>query len=84
MKKYFGFILFVLTLSCDKIDSPLPEEYGKFDWSLYPLDPTTYPYVLLTLLVIGGKTLTQKEYYLKTIQDISALTALLPLAMLKT
>ena len=44
MKKYFGFILFVLILSCDKIDSPLPEEYGKFDWSLYPLDPATYPY----------------------------------------
>jgi len=44
MKKYFGFIVCILILSCDKIDSPLPEEYGEFDWTLYPSDPTTYPY----------------------------------------
>jgi len=44
MKKYFGFIVCILILSCDKIDSPLPEEYGEFDWTLYPFDPTTYPY----------------------------------------
>ena len=44
MKNYFGFILLITILSCDKIESPLPEEFGKFDWSLYPGDPSNYPY----------------------------------------
>ena len=44
MKNYFGFILLITMLSCDKIESPLPEEFGKFDWSLYPGDPSNYPY----------------------------------------
>jgi hypothetical protein len=44
MKNYFGFILLITILSCDKIVSPLPEEFGKFDWSLYPGDPSNYPY----------------------------------------
>ena len=44
MKNYFGIILLITILSCDKIESPLPEEFGKFDWSLYPGDPSNYPY----------------------------------------
>tara|TARA_B110001452_G_scaffold105116_1_gene87153 strand:- start:698 stop:1609 length:912 start_codon:yes stop_codon:yes gene_type:complete len=46
MRNYFGFILVVLIISCDKIESPLPEEFGKFDWSLYPQDPSSYNYNL--------------------------------------
>ena len=46
MKNYFGFILVFLILSCDKIESPLPDEYGKFNWALYPQDPSGYPYNL--------------------------------------
>ena len=46
MKKYFGFILVFLILSCDKIESPLPEEYGKFNWTLFPQDPSSYSYNL--------------------------------------
>jgi hypothetical protein len=44
MKNYFGIFLLITILSCDKIENPLPEEFGKFDWSLYPGDPSNYPY----------------------------------------
>ncbi len=49
MKKYLKYLLFLLLFSCDKIENPLPEEYGKLDWSLYPGDPSNYPYDLVNL-----------------------------------
>ena len=49
MKKYFKYLLVICIFSCDKIESPLPEEYGKFDWSLYPGDPVDYNYDLVNL-----------------------------------
>ena len=49
MKKYLKYLLFFLLFSCDKIENPLPEEYGKLDWSLYPGDPSNYPYDLVNL-----------------------------------
>ncbi|MBH19297.1 MAG: hypothetical protein CL851_02625 [Crocinitomicaceae bacterium] len=47
MKKYFKYFLIISIFSCDKIENPLPEEYGKFDWSLYPGDPADYSYDLV-------------------------------------
>tara|TARA_Y100000991_G_C21970775_1_gene349313 strand:- start:436 stop:1371 length:936 start_codon:yes stop_codon:yes gene_type:complete len=42
MKKLCIYFIIFLIVSCNKIESPLPEEFGKFDWSLYPGDPITY------------------------------------------
>ena len=47
MRKYLKYLLLISIFSCDKIESPLPEEYGKFDWSLYPGDPIDYSYDLV-------------------------------------
>ena len=37
-------ILVFTVFSCDKIETPLPEAYGEFNWDLYPFEPSTYPY----------------------------------------
>ena len=42
MKKLWIYYIIFVIVSCNKIESPLPEEFGKFDWSLYPGDPATY------------------------------------------
>ena len=44
MKKIFFMILVFTVFSCDKIETPLPEAYGEFNWDLYPFEPSTYPY----------------------------------------
>ena len=42
MKKYFLYLLILSLFSCDKIESPVAEEYGKFDWTFFPGDPIDY------------------------------------------
>ena len=42
MKKLFFYLLILAFYSCDKIDTPIAEEYGKFDLSLFPGDPLNY------------------------------------------
>lgn len=44
MKKIFILILVFSVFSCDKIETPMPEAYGEFNWGLYPFEPSTYPY----------------------------------------
>ena len=42
MKKLFIYLLILVFYSCDKIETPIAEEYGKFDLSLFPGDPLNY------------------------------------------
>lgn len=65
MKNYFGFILLITILSCDKIESPLPEEFGKFDWSLYPGDPSNYPYDISNPSINWGENTNTKGILLE-------------------
>ena len=65
MKNYFGFILLISILSCDKIESPLPEEFGKFDWSLYPGDPSNYPYDISNPSLNWGENTNKKGILLE-------------------
>ncbi len=40
-----AFYCSLISLSCDKINNPIPIEEGAIDWTLYPGgDPATYPY----------------------------------------
>ena len=39
----------IISISCDKINNPIPIEEGAIDWTLYPGgDPATYPYPIWT------------------------------------
>ena len=42
MKKILIPLLAFFLFACDKIESPVAEEYGKFDWSFFPGDPADY------------------------------------------
>ena len=42
MKRLIIYTIFLGVISCDKIESPVAEEYGKFDLSLFPGDPLNY------------------------------------------
>lgn len=42
MKRLIIYTIFLGVIACDKIESPVAEEYGKFDLSLFPGDPLNY------------------------------------------
>jgi len=42
MKKILIPLIALFLFSCDKIESPVAEEYGRFDWSYFPGDPLDY------------------------------------------
>ena len=66
MRKYLKIFLLISIFSCDKIESPLPEEYGKFDWSLYPGDPIDYSYDLVNPETNWGPNNNPKSILLLT------------------
>ena len=50
MKKYLIYLLVFVIFSCDKIEIPVAEEYGKFDWIFFPGDPSNYPNYMILLI----------------------------------